>query len=87
MDLFDATPRETPVTAGEFEAFVRTHPEWRRDHVPSLFADNQSIFEEGLEVIQRLWAADGRISHHGKHYRFDVSGVLTPHFDVTWLVA
>src|SRR5215831_4598739 len=35
------------------------------------FADNQSIVEEGLEVIQKLWAADGRISHHGKHYRFD----------------
>jgi len=22
-------------------------------------------------VIQKLWAADGRISHHGKHYPFD----------------
>jgi alkanesulfonate monooxygenase SsuD/methylene tetrahydromethanopterin reductase-like flavin-dependent oxidoreductase (luciferase family) len=35
------------------------------------FADNQSIFEEGMEVIQKLWAADGRISHHGKHYQFE----------------
>jgi alkanesulfonate monooxygenase SsuD/methylene tetrahydromethanopterin reductase-like flavin-dependent oxidoreductase (luciferase family) len=35
------------------------------------FADNQSIFEEGLEVIQKLWAAEDRISHHGKHYQFD----------------
>jgi alkanesulfonate monooxygenase SsuD/methylene tetrahydromethanopterin reductase-like flavin-dependent oxidoreductase (luciferase family) len=35
------------------------------------FKDNQSIFEEGLEVIQKLWAADDRISHHGKHYSFD----------------
>ena len=35
------------------------------------FKDNQSIFEEGMEVIQKLWAADGRISHHGKHYWFD----------------
>ena len=35
------------------------------------FKDNQAIFEEGLEVIQKLWAADGRISHHGKHYSFD----------------
>ncbi len=35
------------------------------------FKDNQSIFEEGMEVIQKLWAADGRISHHGKHYSFD----------------
>ena len=35
------------------------------------FADNQSIFEEGMEVVRKLWAADGRISHHGKHYAFD----------------
>src|SRR6266850_2711078 len=35
------------------------------------FKDNQSIFEEGMEVIQKLWAAEGRISHHGKHYQFD----------------
>jgi alkanesulfonate monooxygenase SsuD/methylene tetrahydromethanopterin reductase-like flavin-dependent oxidoreductase (luciferase family) len=45
----------------------------RREYAPFHidFKDNQSIFEEGLEVIQRLWAADGRTSHHGKHYRFD----------------
>jgi len=45
----------------------------RREYAPFHidFKDNQSIFEEGLEVIQRLWAADGRISHHGKHYQFD----------------
>jgi alkanesulfonate monooxygenase SsuD/methylene tetrahydromethanopterin reductase-like flavin-dependent oxidoreductase (luciferase family) len=35
------------------------------------FKDNQSIFEEGLEVIQKLWAAESRISHRGKHYQFD----------------
>ncbi len=35
------------------------------------FADNQGIFEEGMEVVRRLWAADERISHHGKHYSFD----------------
>jgi alkanesulfonate monooxygenase SsuD/methylene tetrahydromethanopterin reductase-like flavin-dependent oxidoreductase (luciferase family) len=35
------------------------------------FADNQSIFEEGLEVVRKLWNADGRITHHGKHYQFD----------------
>ena len=35
------------------------------------FKDNQGIFEEGMEVVQKLWAADGRISHHGKHYQFD----------------
>ncbi|MFZ0237473.1 MAG: LLM class flavin-dependent oxidoreductase, partial [Xanthobacteraceae bacterium] len=35
------------------------------------FADNQGILEEGLELVRRLWAADDRISHHGKHYSFD----------------
>ncbi len=35
------------------------------------FEDNQSIFEEGLELVRRLWAAEDRISHHGKHYSFD----------------
>ena len=35
------------------------------------FADNQSIFEEGMEVLRNLWSAEGRISHHGKHYQFD----------------
>ncbi len=35
------------------------------------FADNQSIFEEGLELVQKLWSAEGRISHQGKHYQFE----------------
>ena len=35
------------------------------------FEDNQAIFEEGMEIVRRLWASDGPISHHGKHYRFD----------------
>ena len=35
------------------------------------FADNQSIFEEGMEVVQKLWSAEGRLSHHGRHYHFD----------------
>jgi alkanesulfonate monooxygenase SsuD/methylene tetrahydromethanopterin reductase-like flavin-dependent oxidoreductase (luciferase family) len=44
-----------------------------REYVPFKvsFADNQSIFDEGLEVVRKLWAAEGRISHHGKHYQFD----------------
>ena len=35
------------------------------------FADNQGIFEEGLELVRRLWSADGRISHKGQHYSFE----------------
>src|SRR5262245_29683126 len=34
------------------------------------FADNQGIFEEGMELVRRLWSADERISHNGKHYQF-----------------
>src|SRR6202451_1664740 len=45
----------------------------RREYEPFhvSFDDNQGIFEEGLELIRHLWAADDRISHHGKHYAFD----------------
>jgi formylglycine-generating enzyme required for sulfatase activity len=31
--------RATPVTRADFRAFVRAHPEWRRDRVPEVFAD------------------------------------------------
>ena len=33
----------TPVTNAQFLAFVRTHPAWRRDQVPSLFADGEYL--------------------------------------------
>jgi alkanesulfonate monooxygenase SsuD/methylene tetrahydromethanopterin reductase-like flavin-dependent oxidoreductase (luciferase family) len=51
----------------------------RREYEPLgvSFDDNQSIFEEGMEIVRRLWDADGPISHHGQHYDFhDVS--ITP---------
>jgi alkanesulfonate monooxygenase SsuD/methylene tetrahydromethanopterin reductase-like flavin-dependent oxidoreductase (luciferase family) len=45
----------------------------RREYAPFhvSFDDNQGIFEEGLELVRKLWQADGRISHHGPHYQFD----------------
>jgi alkanesulfonate monooxygenase SsuD/methylene tetrahydromethanopterin reductase-like flavin-dependent oxidoreductase (luciferase family) len=45
----------------------------RREYLPLgvSFEGNQEIFEEGMEVVRRLWASEGPISHHGKHYRFD----------------
>ncbi len=45
----------------------------RREYEPFhvSFDDNQGIFEEGLDVIRRLWTADDRLSHHGKYYSFD----------------
>jgi alkanesulfonate monooxygenase SsuD/methylene tetrahydromethanopterin reductase-like flavin-dependent oxidoreductase (luciferase family) len=35
------------------------------------FEENQGIFEEGLDLVRKLWTAEGRISHHGKHYAFE----------------
>lgn len=45
----------------------------RREYQPFhvSFEDNQAIFEEGMEVVRRLWSARERISHHGKYYQFD----------------
>src|SRR3984893_16846485 len=38
-------------------------------HVP--FEDNQHVFEEGLELVRALWAAEERITHHGRYYSFE----------------
>src|SRR5499427_8485624 len=45
----------------------------RREYLPLKvsFEDNQAIFEEGMEVVRRLWSSDGPISHQGRHYQFD----------------
>ena len=45
----------------------------RREYLPFhvSFEDNQGMFEEGMELVRKLWSAEGRISHHGKHYQFD----------------
>ena len=45
----------------------------RREYAPLgvSFDDNQSIFEEGMEIVRRLWSADAPISHRGRHYTFD----------------
>jgi len=45
----------------------------RREYLPLgvSFENNQEIFEEGMELVRRLWASEKPISHHGKHYRFD----------------
>src|SRR5205085_2590072 len=33
--------------------------------------DNQSIFDEGLELVRALWASDERMTYKGKHYSFE----------------
>lgn len=38
---FSLDPR--PVTNGEFLAFVASHPQWQRGHVPTLFADGDYL--------------------------------------------
>jgi len=45
----------------------------RREYQPLKvsFEDNQEIFEEGMEIVRRLWASEEPYSHHGKHYQFD----------------
>ena len=45
----------------------------RREYEPFKvsFAENQPIFEEGMEIVRRLWEADEPISWHGKNYQFD----------------
>ncbi len=45
----------------------------RREYEPFgvSFDDNQAIFEEGMEIVRKLWTADGPISWHGKNYQFD----------------
>jgi alkanesulfonate monooxygenase SsuD/methylene tetrahydromethanopterin reductase-like flavin-dependent oxidoreductase (luciferase family) len=45
----------------------------RREYLPFgvSFADNQEIFNEGMDVVRRLWAAAGPISHRGRFYNFD----------------
>ena len=45
-----------------------------REYIPfgANFADNQSIFEEGMEIVRKLWDAHGaEITHMGKHYQFE----------------
>jgi alkanesulfonate monooxygenase SsuD/methylene tetrahydromethanopterin reductase-like flavin-dependent oxidoreductase (luciferase family) len=46
----------------------------RREYLPFhvSFEENQGIFEEGMELVRRLWSAGGqRISHKGKYYQFE----------------
>jgi alkanesulfonate monooxygenase SsuD/methylene tetrahydromethanopterin reductase-like flavin-dependent oxidoreductase (luciferase family) len=45
----------------------------RREYMPFhvSFDDNQSIFDEGLELVRKLWEAESRISHNGRHFQFE----------------
>jgi alkanesulfonate monooxygenase SsuD/methylene tetrahydromethanopterin reductase-like flavin-dependent oxidoreductase (luciferase family) len=45
----------------------------RREYLPFgvSFEDNQSIFDEGLELVRTLWASKDRLTYKGKHYQFE----------------
>jgi alkanesulfonate monooxygenase SsuD/methylene tetrahydromethanopterin reductase-like flavin-dependent oxidoreductase (luciferase family) len=45
----------------------------RREYLPFgvSFEDNQSIFDEGLELVRKLWASNERMTYKGKHYAFE----------------
>ncbi|HEX4111578.1 MAG TPA: LLM class flavin-dependent oxidoreductase [Stellaceae bacterium] len=45
----------------------------RREYEPfgADFDDNQAVFNEGMEIVRRLWDADGPISYRGKYYSFE----------------
>ena len=45
----------------------------RREYAPLnvSFDDNQAIFEEGMEIVQRLWGSAAPLTHRGRHYAFD----------------
>src|SRR6266568_5099567 len=43
VDVPGFAMRTKPVTAAEFAAFVRAHPEWQRDRVPALFAEKRYL--------------------------------------------
>ena len=45
----------------------------KREYLPFhvSFEDNQSIFDEGLELVRKLWSADERMTYKGKHYSFE----------------
>jgi alkanesulfonate monooxygenase SsuD/methylene tetrahydromethanopterin reductase-like flavin-dependent oxidoreductase (luciferase family) len=45
----------------------------RREYLPFhvSFEDNQSIFDEGLELVRALWAAEDRMTYKGRHFSFE----------------
>lgn len=53
---------ETPVTNAQFQAFVKVHPEWQRDRVKKLFADEHYLDNLGTApanapVVRVSWFA------------------------------
>ena len=51
IDIPAFAMRATPVTAGEFLAFVRAHPEWQRGRAPAIFADRRYLVDWRSPVL------------------------------------
>jgi alkanesulfonate monooxygenase SsuD/methylene tetrahydromethanopterin reductase-like flavin-dependent oxidoreductase (luciferase family) len=51
----------------------------RREYEPlgANFDDNQSVFEEGMAIVRRLWSSDRPLTHRGRHYAFE-NVAITP---------
>jgi len=45
VDIAPFALRKTPVTAGEFLAFVQANPQWQRERVPAVFADKRYLID------------------------------------------
>ncbi len=45
----------------------------RREYQPFgvSFETNQAIFEEGMDLVRRLWSASEPVTHRGAHYQFE----------------
>src|ERR1700720_2291294 len=43
----------------------------RREYLPFgvSFEENQSIFEEALGIVRRLWSSDAPLTHRGQHFQ------------------
>src|SRR5437667_7957511 len=51
----------------------------KREYLPFRvsFENNQSIFDEGMNIVRRLWETGEPISHKGQHYEFE-NVAITP---------
>jgi formylglycine-generating enzyme required for sulfatase activity len=63
--------KKRPVTNREFLAFVRSHPQWRRDRVPTVFADARYLSQ---------WPAPARLEDAGAQS-------AQPVVNVSWFAA
>jgi formylglycine-generating enzyme required for sulfatase activity len=83
VDVAPFALRETPVTVAEFAAFLKAHPEWRRDRVPALFADRRYLADWDTPLSPHAPAASPvvDVSWHAARAYCSSEGARLP----TWL--